>query len=192
MSTASAGGAPFAHRLLWERLDEPGWEAACAFRTGAGWAIESRYVGRRGGGPVAAHYELRLDANWATLRLEASWGLGPDRRTIVLERTGGGWRVDGVPQPALDGCVDVDVRWTPLTNTLPIRRLGLAPGAAREIDVAWIAEVDLSVHRNAQRYTRLADRRWRFEALENGFAAEIEVDGEGFVLDYPALFRRLV
>jgi uncharacterized protein len=31
---------------------------------------------------------------------------------------------------------------------------------------------------------------YRFEALPSGFTAELPVDAEGLVIDYPGLFRR--
>jgi hypothetical protein len=43
-----------------------------------------------------------------------------------------------------------------------------------------------------QAYTRLGDRLYLFEALDaSGFKAELAVDEEGIVLDYPQLFRRI-
>ena len=40
-----------------------------------------------------------------------------------------GWTTrGGAAMPELEGCVDVDISATPVTNILPIRRLGLAPG----------------------------------------------------------------
>ena len=36
-----------------------------------------------------------------------------------------------------------------------------------------------------QRYTRLGKRRWLYEGLFRGFQAELVVDGDGIVLDYP-------
>jgi len=179
------------HTALWERLDAPGWESVCLQQVAAGWEIDGRYVGRHEGAAVAAEYRLILDPHWVTVRLEAAWGLGPARTWLTLDRIGTRWRANGTPRPDLDGCIDVDIRWTPLTNTLPIRRLGLQPGDAREIEVAWVGEGDLAVGKNAQRYTRTGARTWRFEALENGFAADLEVDDLGLVVDYPALFRRL-
>ena len=41
-------------------------------------------------------------------------------------------------------------------------------------------------------YTRLADRLYLFENLDGSdFRAELAVDADGVVLDYPDLFRRL-
>jgi hypothetical protein len=43
-----------------------------------------------------------------------------------------------------------------------------------------------------QAYTRLADQRYRYESLDgSGFSAELAVDADGLVLDYPGLFRRV-
>ena len=36
----------------------------------------------------------------------------------------------------LDGCPDVDFGWTPATNTVPIRRLGLEVGETASITAA--------------------------------------------------------
>lgn len=79
---------------------------------------------------------------------------------------------------------------TPFTNTLAIRRLGLKVGESAEIKVAYILVPELSLRAASQRYTRVADRLWRFEALDIDFTADITVDEGGFVMDYPGLFRR--
>lgn len=79
---------------------------------------------------------------------------------------------------------------TPFFNTLAIRRLGLTIGEAAEIKVAHVLVPGLSQRAAPQRYTRLADRLWRFEGLDIDFAADIAVDVDGFAAEYPGLFRR--
>jgi hypothetical protein len=37
-----------------------------------------------------------------------------------------------------DGCRDIDIYYSPFTNALAIRRLGLRLGETRKIDVAFI------------------------------------------------------
>ena len=104
----------------------------------------------------------------------------------------GAWRDgDGGQLPQLDGCIDVDISATPFTNTLPIRRLGAQLDARTELFMAWIQVPSLAVHRAPQAYTRLAERQFRFEALDIGFEATLEVDKDGLVRDYPGLFRRV-
>lgn len=66
-------------------------------------------------------------------------GLGSDQPTIGLHADGNGhWTTDTVePQPDLGGCVDIDLTATPLTNTVPIRRLRLQPGASADLLVVY-------------------------------------------------------
>ncbi|HZA22643.1 MAG TPA: putative glycolipid-binding domain-containing protein, partial [Dehalococcoidia bacterium] len=53
---------------------------------------------------------------------------------------------------------------------------------------------ELLVGAERQRYGCLEDQtdsgHYRFEALPSGFTAELPVDAEGLVIDYPGLFRR--
>ncbi|HET8576634.1 MAG TPA: putative glycolipid-binding domain-containing protein [Methylomirabilota bacterium] len=49
-----------------------------------------------------------------------------------------------------------------------------------------------AVHPQPQAYTRLADRLYLFENLDgSGFQANLPVDEDCVVLDYPDLFRRV-
>ena len=42
---------------------------------------------------------------------------------------------------------------------------------------------------NPQRYTRVAERRYRFEHLDSGYTVEVLVDDAGLVLEYPDLWK---
>jgi hypothetical protein len=89
-------------------------------------------------------------------------------------------------------CLDIDIWPTPFTNSFPIRREPMAVGERRQFRMAWIFAPDLTVHPQSQAYTRLADRLYLFENLDgSGFRAELAVDEDGIVLDYPELFRRV-
>jgi len=122
----------------------------------------------------------------------------PDLEQPVLELLTDGeghWKKrGGEPVPELDGCIDVDISATPFTNTLPIRRLGLKPGESEELVVTYIRVPELLVGPERQTYGCLGAQvnggLYRFEALPGGFTAELPVDTEGLVLDYPGLFRR--
>ena len=75
------------------------------------------------------------------------------------------------------------------TTTLPIRRLGLDIGEEAEIHVAWLVWPQLTVQRVLQRYTRLAEDRYRYRQDE--FEAELTVDRQGLVLEYEGLWRAI-
>ena len=98
--------------------------------------------------------------------------------------------------PELQGCIDADISVTPFTNTLPIRRLGLAPEESAELYVAYVVGTRLQAWPEPQRYTCLekSDRGglYRFLSLDGEFTADLPVDADGLVLDYPGLFRRVL
>ncbi len=144
--------------------------------------------------PFRLMYRLAWDQAW---RIESADLVVTTERTtrrLSLQTEGDGlWRHrDGPPLDALSGCLDVDIWPTPFTNTFPLRRQPLAVGERRELRVAWISAPELSVVPAPQAYTRLAERLYLFESLDgSGFRAELPVDEDGVVLDYPGLFRRL-
>lgn len=146
--------------------------------------------GGAAGATFGLSYRVRVDASWrvrdALLRLTSG-------RELHLESNGQGtWRENGREQPALQGCIDIDIEASPVTNTLPIRRLSWAPGESTEIRLCYVSVPALTVAPAVQRYTALAPGAlYRFESLDSGFAAELPVDPDGFVRDYPGLFRRL-
>ena len=88
--------------------------------------------------------------------------------------------------------MDIDIWPTPFTNSFPIHREAMAVGERRQFRVAWVLAPDLTLRPQPQAYTRLADRLYLFENLDgSGFRAELAVDEDGVVLDYPELFRRV-
>ena len=191
-------------RLVWIPDDEPGIEDARVAYGDDSVRFSGVVVRLWEGRPLRASYELVCDAGWRVreLRLIAESEATGEHELHLLADGAGGWRnggdgADSADQSlaALQGCIDVDIMLTPLTNTLPIRRLALATGEAREISVVYIAAPDFTVRPFRQRYTRLDDadgqRRYRYESMESGFTAELPVDADGFVIAYPAIWRRV-
>jgi uncharacterized protein len=146
-------------------------------------------------GPFRLAYRLSWDESWR-LR-EATLSLVDDeagfRRSMHLTTDGDGHWLDGEGQTLaeLEGCLDIDIWPTPFTNSFPIRRVTLAVGERREFRMAWVDGTTLTVRAQAQAYTRLDERLYRFESLDgSGFTAELPMDEDLLVLDYPGLFKR--
>jgi uncharacterized protein len=156
-----------------------------------GVVAESALLGTTDIGTVfALRYRIRCDPSWHVREFGIS-PVGDARRFELVSDGAGSWRNDaGVDMPELAGAIDVDLVVTPFTNTLPIRRLGLAVGGSADIVVVYVGFPDLAVTTDPQRYTRIAERRYRFESLDSDFAREIDVDELGLVVTYPGLFRR--
>src|SRR5690606_26932777 len=113
------------------------------------------------------------------------------RRAPALRRgPAGSWSLAGEPHPDLADAVDVDLSFSPFTNTLPIRRLALDVGDSAEIVTAYVEAETLAVTPDPQRYTRLTEDRYVYESLDSDFRRTITVDTHGLVVDYPGLYRR--
>ena len=155
-----------------------------------GFYAESALIGERDGAPYGLFYRVKCDLHWRTLHAWLKVIGGPE---LDLHGDGeGNWHDGhGLVIASLAGCIDIDIAATPYTNTLPIRRLQLAKGAREPISVAFISTPDLQVLRVEQAYTCVEPgREYRYEGIDTGFAAELKVDEDGLVVDYPTMFTR--
>jgi hypothetical protein len=190
-----------ARHVIWTDLGGPGLEHLKLTRDEDGYVADGMYVGRNDEtAPYRLHYEIRIAPDWQMKSLLLKLMDGPDGTgELFLEvDQSSNWRNGaGEPLPALEGCHEVDIFATPFTNTLPIRRLGLAAGESAEISVAYIDAPGLEPRPVRQRYQciRPIDATtglYGYEALfRTGTAVEIEVDADGLVIDYPNNFRRV-
>lgn len=177
--------------IAWEWADRPGLEHCTIAATPTGLAADGLALFVLEGKTWRLRYRLECDGGWRFTRAELALDDGGAPRVLTLEHGPGGWLVDGRAQADLGPCIDIDIRATPLTNTLPLRRLDLAEGVPQTATVAYVSIPDLAVSPVRQRYTRLAGTgRYRYENLENGFVADLTVDADGLVVDYPGPWRR--
>ncbi len=181
---------------MWSAWEVPGLELLRLEIVDTGGVADGVVIGVDHQTPFRLRYRITWDAEWRTRAVQVS-GLAADGWDLDVTADGHGrwFAVDGSPLPVLDGCLDVDIEATPLTNTLPIRRLELSPGEAADVRVAYVSVPDLAVTSETQRYAALSadpsDLRYRFEGIGGGFVAELTVDADGLVLTYPGLFRRV-
>ena len=146
------------------------------------------------GEPFRLTYRLCWNDSGVLQQAELLASKGAQHRTLSLKSDGNGrWcNAQGEHLTHLDGCIDIDIWPTPLTNSLPIWRSHLKIGQRQEFRMAWVSAPDLTVVAKPQAYTRLKERLYLFESLdETGFKATLPVDEDGFVTDYPELFRRI-
>jgi hypothetical protein len=165
--------------VLWEASDG-GSEVCVLERTGPGWRLRGTVLTHEATRPTELRYAVTVDSAWATTGVEVLVARAGDGPRAVAE-LGGLWAGTERP-PAYRECVDVDLSFTPATNTLPIRRLGLDVGEEAEIRVAWLVWPELGVRPVLQRYARLAKDRYRY--TQDDFEAELTVDEHGLVLEY--------
>ena len=175
--------------LRWQPVGEVGLEHCRIWENSDGINARSVLIGEFDGFAYGAQYDIQLASDWTfrslTLRLQ-------DGRVLRLLSNGlGDWKINGRRAPELEGCVDIDISGSPFTNTLPIRRAHFTDGVPQQFAMAWVPLDSLEPFRDGQIYTRLDATHYRYQAADGSFEQVLEVDAEGFVLDYPTLFRRV-
>ncbi|RKG89879.1 hypothetical protein D7V97_42355 [Corallococcus sp. CA053C] len=189
------GGIPEGRCLqavTWRRLESPGTEHCELWESTTGPLLIGTTVLVSEGLPLLVRYTVACDPDWHTREARLVLHQGGTRRTLVLQVDDHQrWWRDGRELPELRGCVDVDLSVTPSTNTLPIRRLGLEVGQARDVTAAWVRLPDLSLERLEQRYTRLSSSLFRYESAGGSFVAEVDTDAHGLVTHYPSGWERV-
>jgi uncharacterized protein len=178
--------------MRWRRTDVPGREDARVEHSGDGWRLTGALEAEEAGVDAQLHYVIDCDERWRT-RAALIEGTASDRpiRVALVADGAGAWSRDGESLPALAGALDVDLGFTPATNTLPIRRLELAVGDTRPVRSAWLRFPELRLESLEQSYTREAERVFRYRAMVDGepFVARLDTDAFGRVLRYEGLWE---
>jgi hypothetical protein len=188
--------APAPATAAWRHRDaRTGFEVAYFQLLGAGCRIAGWTTAVEDGQTWVVEYVIDLDETGATRGARLRGRSAAGSSAASLEADGAGqWVVNGVPAPYLDGCFDVDLESSALTNALPVRRMGLAPGARAAAPAAYVRAVGLAVERLEQTYLRAPDegarQRYDYAAPAFGFACRLTYDESGLVLDYPGIAVR--
>jgi hypothetical protein len=153
-------------------------------------------VGNDGDQPILLTYSVELREQTRRLSCSVQSTIGTQRYIAGLIREPDAtWRIRSPteprmpPAPFLDSATELDLEFSPLTNTFAINRLNLAIGESADLVTAWVRFPKLTVEPYPQRYTRLSERTYRFES--EGFEAEIEVDDLNLVVRYGDLWERV-
>lgn len=165
----------------------PLWVTCWTLECDSGWLTRRLGVTSRGRGWTRELVLTRDDHGWTSHALSAGRG---DTRLLELPPP-------GIEDPGLlRDSVDCDLGLCPLTNTMPIRRLGLLETDVEEtlLTMAWVDMPSLQVIPSSQRYSSrtVSGRRVvRYESETRDFRSDLEVDAHGLVVRYPQLARAL-
>ena len=138
------------------------------------------------GKPCCLEYLIECDTAGGCVSAEIVGEAGDDIIEIEIAVDGdGNWSIDGQDIPGVKGCVDIDLNFSPVTNTLPIRRLKLGVGESREVSAAWLRFPSFKLERLDQTYTRLDENTYRYESAGGTFTRDLKVTEFGLVTEYP-------
>jgi hypothetical protein len=138
-------------------------------------------------------YCITLDTGWHTQEavIETAEGIH-----LHLETDGAGhWMVNGHPRHDLEGCLDVDLKASVMTNTVPIHRLALEAGQLAGLCAAYVRTETLQVERLEQSYQRIGDTDglpcFDYQAPRFGYHQVLRFGSDGLIIDYPGIGSRV-
>lgn len=176
--------------ILWRRLDRPGHEFARLGFQRSSWHLHGTAVFLHEGQPCRLDYGVVCNSKWETRagkvtghvgekHIEVDISVDPQRR----------WWLNGAQCPEATGCIDLDLNFSPSTNLLPIRRLGLEVGEEAPVLAAWLRFPSFHLEPLDQIYRRIDSGIYRYESGGGRFVAELAVDSVGLVTRYPNVWE---
>ena len=179
--------------IVWEGLANDTEEHCSINFLDTGILVRSEVEGWAGTVPVYAEYFIRLDLQWNVKEFMIEFHVSDHKHAFNLTRdVAGNWAdSEGNACPEFNGCSYIDISLTPLTNSLPINSLKMAIGESHEFSLIYIDVLEAEMRLDHQKYTRQSSNSYRFENDGGKFTADITVDEDGFVIDYPKLFQML-
>ena len=188
------GGLP--QTAAWEhRQSRRGFEVAYFEILEVGYRVVGCTAAAEAGSTWVVGYDIELDSRWHTGQASITCRSAQGLCQTVLETDGSGhWRVDGVAAPDLDGCLDVDLESSALTNAFPVHRLELGINQRAAAPAAFVRVDGLAVGRLEQSYARVSDgtrgHRYNYTAPTFGFACRLAYDESGLIVEYPGIADR--
>jgi hypothetical protein len=176
---------------LWRWLQGTGLERFEFLRTADEWIFRGTILTLVHDAAAEARYEITCDHLFRTRGANISVRDGVGERTLKIAAESGRWYENGIENQTVAGAIDIDLGWSPSTNTLPIKRLGLKIGqTSGEFNAAWVRFPELTLQPLPQEYFRLGDRKYRYSSRGGAFVAELLVDEHDLVLDYEGFWQR--
>lgn len=176
--------------IIWKRLDKPGHESARIFSVKSCWNLSGTAVFLHDSQPCRLDYIVKCDSNWQTLSARISGWIGDEGIDVdIAVDANHHWLLNQLHCTSVTGCIDLDLNFSPMTNTLPIRRLNLAVGGEAQVRAAWLKFPSLRLEPLEQVYRRLQSSKYQYQTARGDFVTDLEVDRAGLVINYPNFWQ---
>ncbi len=174
--------------IWWDRLDISGTDACRISQHVEGWTLEGTAIFAA---PETSclHYRLDCAPDWTTTQATVSGWVGRLDKGLHIQRGPQGWTCNGAPVAGASGLLDVDLGFTPASNTNAIRRLDLRIGDSAETTALWLDTEDWTLKPLHQIYTRTGQNSYDYASPLHGYRATLITDDFGVVQTYPDLWQ---
>jgi hypothetical protein len=186
--------------MTWQGVASPRLESVRLLVSDGRLRASGRVVAAASPASAAFHasFEFSVDRSGDVGRGLLRTTTADEERQISVGRTEDGvWLIDhgqGAARDEFDGAADVDVAGLVTFTSLPIRRLGLhRRPATHELPVLYVSMPDLSVRVTHQTYRTISvtDEGAVINYTVPDFTADLTVDRDGLVIDYPGIATRV-
>lgn len=174
-----------------------GFESASLRGHGDGHRLVGQTTAIEDGVSWSVGYRIDVDSRWRTVCAHVTEVVGARENHCVIESDRAGrWTVDGVHAPHVNGCIDIDLESSALTNTIFLHRVQPSSGKLYDAPTAYLRCAPMRLERLDQTYRRAGDRTHTdevsFEYKSPAFGTDIVLrfDQYGLVNDYPGLATR--
>lgn len=180
---------------MWRRVDAVGTEACSVHDNGTFRLVSGMAVYAKENSPTRIAYSVTCNDIWECHAATVERWIGGDKLDFALSRQDDGtWILNGKVVSAVDSLVDIDLGFTPATNTNTnaIKRLDLRVGDQAELAAVWLDDETWTFKPLKQRYERLSENTYRYTSVDSGYHANLTVDGFGFIQVYPRLWEAVL
>lgn len=178
--------------IVWQRIDKEGMDACVIDPSDHGYEIAGTAIYLDENGPANLAYYVACDAEWRSQSARIEGRIGVKWLSFEPFRSSDGlWTVGGEPIAASGDLLDIDLGFTPATNTNAINRLNLDVGESVETAALWLDVDDWTFKPLKQVYERRSETVYFYSSPLHNYEAELAIDHFGFVLDYPQLWRAI-
>ncbi|MDX8352368.1 putative glycolipid-binding domain-containing protein [Cognatiyoonia sp. IB215182] len=175
--------------VLWRRIDVEGLDACHYGRSESGYEISGTAIYLEGNEPANFTYRISCSTDWSSNSAWVTGRLGATEKNIKLSRDAGGeWAFNDESVAGLDGLLDIDLGFSPATNTNAINRLGLSIGEEVETTAVWLDTADWRIIPLRQVYRRLSSTEFVYRSPSHDYSAKLTTDDFGIVREYPGLW----
>ena len=179
--------------FFWRKLNHPGHDSCRLIKLPTGWRLTGAAVFLEARRACHFQYNVVADAAFRTNSAAVVGYLGRKAINVRIRSAGRGrWRVNGVPNADVAGCININLSFTPATNLFVLRRLALKVGEHAKAPAAYLEFPSLRLTRLPQRYERLGRTTYAYQSADGWISRTLQVTHSGRRVRYPGLFETII